>query len=215
MQIQKKVLLSTWIGVALSLAPSAVVALDRTAIEVFIYHLARMSSTPPPDQSSKTPDQSSKTVETTSSADDVAGVGEAGGGEVETATPPVETVNEYHVCFSEGNKRGARIRNLEGRNVKGSVIRLKELEKIDHLVSTCRMLLVSRREEKDIDAMMLAKDGILTIGTTPRFARAGGTFFVDDLGSKVSFEINFKAATAAGLRPNAKLLQLASEVYDE
>ncbi len=202
MQIRKWALLSAWVGAALvSGAASTAAGSDRKAIEVFIYHLARMST---PANETTTP-ALTKVSAVGATAEPAA---------IEFAEVDAPAVSEYHVCFTESNRRGERLGNLEGRQVKGWTIRLTQLENIEQLVPNCRMLLVTRREEGTIDAMMLAKDGVLTIGTTQRFARTGGTFFVDEVGSKISFEINLTAATAAGMRPNAKLLQLASEVYD-
>lgn len=54
---------------------------------------------------------------------------------------------------------------------------------------------------------------LLTISDIPGFARAGGMIELINQGSRIRFKINQNATDQAGLRLDAKLLKLATQVY--
>lgn len=206
MRIHRQIKLFVALAVAgtLGLAPPVATAKkrdDRQAIAIFVYYLARMSV--PAEAPSAAP------IDPQRVDAQVLGID---GTDTDEAAPPAPPPI-YTVCYTADNRRGEKLASLEGRQFKGNSLHLRVLSHVSEAPGACRILLVSRRDERDVDVNAFSRMGILTIGETARFARRGGAFFVDEVGRKVSFEMNLASAAEAGLRPNAKLLQLATVVY--
>ena len=78
-------------------------------------------------------------------------------------------------------------------------------------VAACHVLFVASYEFTTVSRVVcgLAARPILTVGTAPGFARAGGLIGFTSVNGRVRFEINPQAAARAGLKINAQLLKLA------
>lgn len=55
---------------------------------------------------------------------------------------------------------------------------------------------------------------MLTVGDRARFARTGGMVGLVTVDNKIRFEVNLRMARASGLRIQAALLRLATEVIE-
>ncbi len=132
-----------------------------------------------------------------------------------TGETPEPRIQNLQLCLTRKNKTIYKIAGLDGKDIKGLTVRIRTLDTIDDISPDCRILFIERTEERRLDLAMLAEIGILTVGESEQFSKRGGAFSVMPLGRKVSFDINVTAARAAGVEPSAKLLQLASMVYDK
>jgi YfiR/HmsC-like len=100
---------------------------------------------------------------------------------------------------------------IEGRPVK--VLRADDLEPL----LSSRILFISRSEEPRLAEVLprCRERGILTVGESPRFCQLGGMVNLVLEAGRIQIDLNRKAALEAGLRVNAKLIQLAREVDTE
>jgi hypothetical protein len=102
---------------------------------------------------------------------------------------------------------------FSGKTVKGRSFRIRQVS-TDQEMRGCHLLFVvssDRRKPRDW-AEKLKRAPVLTVGETEEFLGDGGiiNFVLKD--SSVRFEINLKAAQAAGLRLDANLLKVAVSV---
>ena len=81
-------------------------------------------------------------------------------------------------------------------------------------VGDCHILFVSRSEEKNLSLIRSRfwNSPVLTVSEIRSFARSFGIIELFTMDRKVRFKVNVEAAQAAGLKINAQLLALASEV---
>jgi len=81
-------------------------------------------------------------------------------------------------------------------------------------LQACHMLYVGASEDRRLEQLLgqLDRKPMLTIGDFGRFTQRGGMIGLVVQGDKVRFEINDRAARAAGVRLNANLLRLATAV---
>lgn len=79
---------------------------------------------------------------------------------------------------------------------------------------TCDLVYISQSEQERLDQILttFAGQGVLTVSDVPQFASRGGMIGFIKLEGRIRFEINTNATERAGLRLNAKLLQLGRPV---
>lgn len=94
---------------------------------------------------------------------------------------------------------------------KASTAQLK-LSVVEGTKGTCHILFISRSEASRVDQYLNAGGPILTVSDIEGFADRGGMigFVLQD--NKIKLVVNTKAATAAGLRIDAQLLEIALRV---
>jgi len=78
----------------------------------------------------------------------------------------------------------------------------------------CQLLFIGRSEDGKTDRIIarLHGQGVLTVGETDDFTRAGGMVRIAVEHGKIRFRIDVKAATAAGLTISSKVLLFATIV---
>lgn len=105
---------------------------------------------------------------------------------------------------------GDTLDHIEGRMIGGKRLTVRHFDSLSD-IETCQVLFVSRSEAYRTRAILdrVAGAPVLTIGETDSFTQAGGItrFFLEK--NRVRFEINPSAAADAGLKLNAKLLEVA------
>ncbi len=117
------------------------------------------------------------------------------------------------VCILGKNPFGAALDALQGKNVRGRQVVVRQVERTDDIVA-CQILFISDSEKRALPVILggLKQQSVLTVSDLPRFAQAGGIVnFVDQEG-KVRFEINLDAAQQARLKISSQLLKLAKIV---
>ncbi len=105
---------------------------------------------------------------------------------------------------------GADMALLVGKQVKERPLRVVRAATLDEL-GGCDVLFISN-SIKDKLAGILKKLGskpVLTVGDTAGFAQAGVMINLYQIGNKIRFEINSRAAEKAGLKISSHLLRLA------
>lgn len=126
--------------------------------------------------------------------------------------PPLNASSSFDICLVGENPFGAILGQLvEGETYMGRNIAVRQVQQ--PVPASCQVVFVSRNE-KDVAAILGAVGrGVLTVGETPGFLRAGGMIdFVVEKG-RVRFDINQGAASAAGgLKLSSKLLNIARSV---
>jgi hypothetical protein len=109
---------------------------------------------------------------------------------------------------------GAELQNIvKGRKVNGREIQIKQVDSTGEAAG-CQLLYFSPAADGSVaEALGAIKTaGVLTVGDTERFIRAGGTINFVLEGDKVRFEINTAAAETAGLKISAQLQKLAKTI---
>jgi hypothetical protein len=83
-----------------------------------------------------------------------------------------------------------------------------------HDVTGCHLAFVAASEGSETPRLLtgIAAHGVLTVGETEGFVRAGGVIGFKIEGNKVRFDVNADAANRAGLRISSQLLKLAAQV---
>lgn len=115
------------------------------------------------------------------------------------------------VCAAGRSPVVAALAGVDGRAVRGLHARYR------HLASTaaeategCHLLyLTSEHVGRGIEHLPRGGAAILTVGEGEDFASHGGMIGLVNRGNRVGFEINLRAARAAGIRIAAPLLELA------
>jgi uncharacterized protein DUF4154 len=81
-------------------------------------------------------------------------------------------------------------------------------------IGPCQLLFISRSEDGKIDRILsrLHGQGVLTVGETDDFTRAGGMVRIALEHGKIRFRIDVQAATAAGLTISSTVLVFATIV---
>jgi hypothetical protein len=98
-----------------------------------------------------------------------------------------------------------------GKTVQNRPFEIKEFKSASE-AGHCQILFVSPSVKGDLSEIIkdLHNASVLTVSETDQFLKAGGmvNFIIED--DKIHFEINDRAAKAAGLKISSKLLSLAA-----
>ncbi|MCU0892760.1 MAG: YfiR family protein [Rhodospirillales bacterium] len=79
----------------------------------------------------------------------------------------------------------------------------------------CHITFIGANEPESSYASHLAKSAnALTVGERDRFTRTGGMVGLVTIDNKIRFEVNLRSSRAAGLRIQAALLRLATDVIE-
>jgi hypothetical protein len=118
------------------------------------------------------------------------------------------------ICVFGKNPFGSELDNIvKGRKINGRNILVRQLNSIEE-ARDAHIVFFSGAEDHRVAKLLeaLRGRGILTIGESSAFGSNSGMiqFLLD--ADKVRFEINTDAAEADGLKINAQLLKLATEV---
>lgn len=104
---------------------------------------------------------------------------------------------------------------LAGKRVRGRPIKVRQFNGNDPLKS-CNLLYLIDSLASPIRGILtsLNRSPILTVSTAGNFLDLGGTVRILRRNGRLRFAVNLKAAEVAGLRLDARLLKLATEVLD-
>ena len=102
-------------------------------------------------------------------------------------------------------ENSAKVETLQRRRVQ-----IRHLATVND-VKSCRILVVSRSQKKQLPEILDALRGepTLTVGDIDDFAQLGGMIAFKREGGRIRFQINSDAATRGGLKISSKLLHLA------
>jgi hypothetical protein len=101
---------------------------------------------------------------------------------------------------------------INGKTANGRRLAIRRFPNATSL-TYCHLLFIGYSQKNNLEKILAAAGpGVLTIGETDRFTRAGGIINFAIVDSKVRFEINQAAAEKAGLKISAKLLGLSRPV---
>ncbi len=106
--------------------------------------------------------------------------------------------------------RGALEGYSRGRGLSGRALQIRRVDQAGD-AEPCHILYVAKSQRKRL-AETAPKSGVLTVGDSEAFTKAGGMigFILKD--ETLRFEINLAAATQGGLVISSKLLRLATAV---
>ena len=117
------------------------------------------------------------------------------------------------LCVLGRDPFGGALAGLEGRQVNGHEMRLRQIEGVDQ-AGDCHLVFISDSEERRLGLLLrgLAGKGVLSVSDTDGFAEAGGNIglLVED--GRVRFDINHSALQRDGLRASSQLLRLGRNV---
>ena len=118
------------------------------------------------------------------------------------------------VCVLGRDPFDGALSALEGRQVNGREVRLRQLEGADQ-AGECHVVFISESEKRRLGPMlrMLASRGLLLVSDIEGFAEAGGSIGLVTEDGRVRFDINQASLQRDGLRASAQLLRLARSVH--
>jgi hypothetical protein len=117
----------------------------------------------------------------------------------------------FTICLLGNDPFGDVLTPINNKKAKGQQIELVRFTRMSQEVSNCKILFISRSEQKHIKNILHELSGlsILAVGDMDNFAEAGGIvgFVIRD--GRVRLTINHMAAQQANLNISAKLLEIA------
>lgn len=107
----------------------------------------------------------------------------------------------------------AALAGIEGRPVRAYRARFRRLEApTGEVARGCHVLYLAAGAGRDQTPVAPGAHATLTVGDSEDFVSRGGMVGLVNRGNRMSFEINLRAARAAGIRIAAPLLELADVV---
>jgi len=121
----------------------------------------------------------------------------------------------FRVCLLGEGPATALFEDLNGQEALGRRLTVTALQSPQEARS-CQVLFVAASQTARLTEVIDALAGapVLTIGDTDGYARRGVMINMFLENKRIRFDINAEAARTAGLRISAKLLKLASRVYN-
>lgn len=112
------------------------------------------------------------------------------------------------ICIVGSDPIDTFLKEVAAREVKGRPLAVDDAGTD---LTACEVLYVSRSEQERVDVILqpLQGRGVLTVSDIPDFVQHQGVIGFVTEGGKVRIEINLAAATKAGLKISAKLLEVA------
>lgn len=117
----------------------------------------------------------------------------------------------FNICILGVNPFGDELdRTVTGEAVQGRRVAVQKISRTPS-AGACQIVFVGRLDDDSIDIRSLGR-GILTVGEGEDFVRRGGMigFVVDN--RRVTFDINWRVAEAAGLKLSSRLMGVAKTV---
>jgi hypothetical protein len=133
---------------------------------------------------------------------------------VEWPAARLAAAQALRVCVLGRDPFGGALSALDGRQINGREVRIRQLEGID-LAGECHVVFISDSEERRLGSMLrvLASRGLLLVSDLDGFAEAGGSIGLVTEDGRVRFDINQASLQRDGLRASAQLLRLARSVH--
>jgi hypothetical protein len=127
------------------------------------------------------------------------------------ATPTAPII----LCILGRDPFGDSLDKIAEKTVGERPVAIRRLAQVEE-TNGCHVLFVSRSESTRLQSILngLAPAPILTVSDIPGFADAGGMIGLINVGQRIRFEINLRAATRAQLKISSQLLKLARVIGD-
>ena len=118
----------------------------------------------------------------------------------------------FVVCVAGDDPFGAAFEPFKQVNVAGRTLLVQHIDSTAALPGNCHILFVAGSETPRLPGILgaLGKAAVLTVSDLADFAVAGGMIQFYLRSGKIRFEINQQAAEEAGLKIDARLLQLSA-----
>jgi len=122
--------------------------------------------------------------------------------------------SDINLCVYGENSFGHEISALDGRNVNDHLIKIQNKNHIEDLLD-CQVIFIADSVIENLPSILGSLDTkpILTIADSKNAANEGVALNMGIAKNKIIFEANLKAARRAGLTLSARLLRLATKVY--
>jgi YfiR/HmsC-like len=122
----------------------------------------------------------------------------------------------FQLCVLDDTVFQAELtRIVQGKTIAGRAVKVVPVESADE-AGDCHALFVNPSRDAQVQHIVeaLSRRSVLTVGETKNFCEEGGivNFVLQD--DRVQFEVNHKAANAAGLRISSRLLSVAKLVFE-
>jgi hypothetical protein len=126
---------------------------------------------------------------------------------------PPEVGGRLNVCVYGNDPFGPELDSLQGKKVGERSVVVHRRQHVDAL-SECQVLFLPQGTMDELPRVLDALNGapVLTVADSAGAALRGIVVNLSVRESRMTFEVNLKAARAARLQLSAKLLRLASEV---
>jgi hypothetical protein len=118
----------------------------------------------------------------------------------------------FVVCVAGDDPFGAAFEPFKQVNVAGRTLLVQHIDSTAALPGNCHILFVAGSETPRLPGILgaLGNAAVLTVSDLADFAAAGGMIQFYLRSGKIRFEINQQAAEEAGLKIDARLLQLSA-----
>lgn len=117
------------------------------------------------------------------------------------------------ICVHSREALGVIAEAMDGKTVGNRQINVVDARSSNQTV-ICQLTFIGADEPEPGFAPHLKAPHALTVSDRDRFARTGGMVGLVTVDNKIRFEVNLKTARAAGLRIQAALLRLATDVIE-
>ena len=117
----------------------------------------------------------------------------------------------FLLCYDGGRELGKALKGLEGKAVGTAVILVRHVTSAAE-IDGCRLLHLEAAWTAGLPEERVSRRGLLTVGNGEGFAETGGIIGFYRANLTLRFIINVDAASRAGLKIDAKLLNLARVV---
>ena len=104
------------------------------------------------------------------------------------------------------------LNKLETRKVDGRSLKVSVISDVNQATDYHVVFLADGAQAQKLLNRVQGKP-VLTVSDTPGFSKQGGGITLVSARNRIRFQINKKALDKANLRPNTRLLALASQVY--
>lgn len=133
------------------------------------------------------------------------------------AQPAPAAAGTFDICVLGEDPVNQALLALPETAVRGSKTRVRALGSEEAGIASCRVLYIGRSRHGRAAAVTraLRGAGVLTVSDKPGFAEAGGVIGFYTENNRVKLEINILAAREAGLKVDARLLELSRVVGDK
>lgn len=127
---------------------------------------------------------------------------------------PAEVGTTFNLCIHGQDLFGTELDALQGKTVGGRSIVVQRMVGRESL-NGCQVVFIAASAMGGLPRVLEVLRGspVLTVADSPDAARQGVAVNMVVGQSKISFEVNLKAARGARLNLSSKLLRLATEVY--
>ncbi len=127
---------------------------------------------------------------------------------------PEHTGQTINLCIFGKNYFGDEIDVLQTKSVNHFAIKVSHLAALEN-AGNCQALFISKSETGHLSSILDSLQGqaILTLTDSTDASSKGVIINMHLIENKVKFEINLESARHAGLNLSARLLQLATKVY--